>query len=60
MEEIEYLDFVDENNNVIEKEDLCMNDFDYLLEKAKEEKIEKNVVGSVSYTHLTLPTIYSV
>jgi 8-oxo-dGTP pyrophosphatase MutT (NUDIX family) len=47
MEEIEYLDFVDENNNVIEKEDLCMNDFDYLLEKAKEEKIEKNVVGSV-------------
>ena len=38
MEEIEYLDFVDENNNVIEKEDLCMNDFDYLLEKAKEEK----------------------
>lgn len=47
MEEIEYLDFVDENNNVIEKEDLCMNDFDYLLEKAKEEKIEKNVVGLV-------------
>lgn len=47
MEEIEYLDFVDENNNVIEKEDLCMNAFDYLLEKAKEEKIEKNVVGSV-------------
>lgn len=47
MEEIEYLDFVDENNNVIEKEDLCMNDFDYLLEKSKEEKIEKNVVGSV-------------
>ena len=47
MEEIEYLDFVDENNNVIEKEDLCMNDFDYLLGKAKEEKIEKNVVGSV-------------
>ena len=47
MEEIEYLDFVDENNNIIEKEDLCMNDFDYLLEKAKEEKIEKNVVGSV-------------
>lgn len=47
MEEIEYLDFVDENNNVIVKEDLCMNDFDYLLEKAKEEKIEKNVVGSV-------------
>lgn len=47
MEEIEYLDFVDENNNVIEKEDLCMNDFDYLLEKAKEEKIEKNVVGAV-------------
>jgi len=47
MEEIEYLDFVDENNNVIEKEDLCMNDFDYLLEKAKEEKIEKNVFGSV-------------
>ena len=47
MEEIEYLDFVDENNNVIEKEDLCMNDFDYLLEKAKEGKIEKNVVGSV-------------
>lgn len=47
MEEIEYLDFVDENNNVIEEEDLCMNDFDYLLEKAKEEKIEKNVVGSV-------------
>ena len=46
MEEIEYLDFVDENNNVIEK-DLCMNDFDYLLEKAKEEKIEKNVVGLV-------------
>ena len=32
MEEIEYLDFVDENNNVIEKEDLCMNDFDYLLD----------------------------
>lgn len=47
MGEIEYLDFVDENNNVIEKEDLCMNAFDYLLEKAKEEKIEKNVVGSV-------------
>lgn len=47
MEEIEYLDFVDENNNVIEKEDLCMNAFGYLLEKAKEEKIEKNVVGSV-------------
>ena len=47
MEEIEYLDFVDENNNVIEKEDLCMNDFDYLLEKAKEEKIEKNVVGAI-------------
>lgn len=47
MEEIEYLDFVDENNNVIEKEDLCMNDFDYLLGKAKEEKIEKNVVGLV-------------
>ena len=44
MEEIEYLDFVDENNNVIEKEDLCMNAFDYL---SKEEKIEKNVVGSV-------------